>query len=217
MIGEKARIPAWVVNLESFRRWARSDEYPDSGWFSYLHGELRADVGMEQLFSHNLVKTEVTTVVGGFVKSNQLGYFFSDRALLSNPDADLSTEPDGMFVSWEAIRSGRVRLIKGVKEGFVEVEGAPEVVLEVVSPNSVHKDTELLPQLYWRAKIGEYWLIDARGKTPRFEILGHTAQGFQAQLDDRGTPQSRIFQCGFQLAIQTDPLGNPQYTLVIST
>jgi Uma2 family endonuclease len=214
-IAERARIPAWVVDLGSFRRWARSEEYPDHGWFSYLHGELWVDVEMEQLFSHNLVKTELTTVLGGLVKSRQLGYFFSDRALLSNPDADLSTEPDGMFVSWEAIRTGRVRLVKGMKEGYVELEGSPDIVLEVVSPNSVHKDTELLPPLYWRANIAEYWLVDARGQSPRFEILHCTSQEYRAQVDELGRPRSGIFNGVFQLTQQADPLGHPQYTLTI--
>jgi Uma2 family endonuclease len=216
-IGEKARIPAWVKDLDSFRRWARSDEYPESGWFSYLHGDVRADVSMEQLFSHNLVKTEITTVLGSFIKSQQLGYFFSDRALLSNPEADLSTEPDGMFVSWESIRSGRVRLVKGAQEGFVEVEGSPEFVLEIVSPNSVQKDTELLPRLYWRAKISEYCLIDARGQAPRMEIFRHNPQDYQAQPNNSGHFRSSVFDRVFQLLQETDPLGNPRYTLSIST
>jgi hypothetical protein len=33
-------IPEWVVDLESFRRWACSDEFPRSGWYSHLDGNL---------------------------------------------------------------------------------------------------------------------------------------------------------------------------------
>jgi hypothetical protein len=108
VIADRVRIPAWVVDLESFRRWARSDEFPDQGRISYLRGEVWVDLSMEQLFSHSQVKTEYTVVVGGLVKSADLGYFFSDRTSLSNPAADLSTEPDGLFVAWETLRSGRV-------------------------------------------------------------------------------------------------------------
>ena len=32
----QVQIPADVVDLESFRRWAKSDEFPEHGWFSYL-------------------------------------------------------------------------------------------------------------------------------------------------------------------------------------
>ncbi|MFQ5929788.1 MAG: hypothetical protein ACE5MK_08810, partial [Acidobacteriota bacterium] len=48
-----------------------------------------------------------------------------------NVEADLSTEPDGLFVSFEAIQSGRVRLVEGAGEGYIELEGSPEMVLEV--------------------------------------------------------------------------------------
>lgn len=53
VIGDKTRIPSWVKDLESFRRWARSDEYPEHGWFSFLHGVFWVDLSMEQLFTHN--------------------------------------------------------------------------------------------------------------------------------------------------------------------
>ena len=55
VIAEKVRIHAWVVDLESFRRWARSDEFPRRGWFSYLHGELWVDLSMEQVLDRKSV------------------------------------------------------------------------------------------------------------------------------------------------------------------
>src|SRR5690242_17892908 len=32
-------IPPWVVNLDSFRNWARSDDFPDTGRICYLGEE----------------------------------------------------------------------------------------------------------------------------------------------------------------------------------
>src|SRR5262245_42491062 len=129
--GQQARIPAWVKDLESFRRWAKSDSFPKHGWFSYLDGELWVDTGMEQLITHNRVKTQYTVVVSGLVDQEARGYFFSDRALLTNKEANLSTEPDGSFVSYEAIESGRVEMVPGKEEGFVELAGSPDMALEI--------------------------------------------------------------------------------------
>ncbi|HEV3257236.1 MAG TPA: Uma2 family endonuclease [Gemmataceae bacterium] len=215
VIADRVRIPAWVVDLESFRRWARSDEFPDQGRFSYLRGEVWVDLSMEQLFSHNQVKTEYTVVVGGLVKSAHLGYFFSDRPSLSNPAADLSTEPDGLFVSWQTLRSGRVRLVQGAEEGFVELEGTPDMALEIVSPNSVRKDTVVLRELYWRAGVAEFWLVDARGQAPRFEILRHTPEGFVSTEAVDGFLPSAVFGKAFQLTQEADALGHPQFTLFV--
>jgi Uma2 family endonuclease len=215
--GTEVRIPGSVVDLESFRRWARSDALPEHGWFSYLAGEIWVDLSMEQLFSHNGVKTEFTVVVGGLVRLERRGYFFSDRVLLSNPNADLSTEPDGSFVFFETIQTGRVRLIEGAAQGYVEIEGTPDMVLEIVSASSVHKDTERLRELYWQAGIAEYWLVDARGDAPQFDIFRHESKGYVATRRHNGWLRSRVFDRAFQLSATPDALGNPQYTLAIKS
>src|SRR3954466_304636 len=136
VVNGEAHIPAEVVDLASFRLWARSDRFPQRGRFSYLGGEVWADLSLEQLFSHNQVKGEFAIVLGAFVKSARTGLFFHDRTFLSNPEADLSTEPDGLFFSWDSLDGGRVRMVQGAEEGYVEVEGTPDMVLEVVSRSS---------------------------------------------------------------------------------
>lgn len=212
---DTVRIPAWVVDHESYRRWARSSEYPEHGWFSYLNGELWVDVSMEQIFTHNLVKTEYGVVVGGLVRNEHRGYYFSDRLLLSHPEAGLTTEPDGAFAAYETLRSGRVRLIEGVQQGYVELEGSPDMVLEIVSPTSVHKDTRVLRRLYWRAGIAEYWLVDVRGEMPRFWILRRGSGDYIAARSRAGWLKSAVFGRSFRLTQQTDPLGHPQYVLEV--
>jgi hypothetical protein len=39
-IGDRVHIPGWVVDLGSFRRWARSDDFPDRGRFAFLSRTL---------------------------------------------------------------------------------------------------------------------------------------------------------------------------------
>lgn len=213
VIEERVCIPAWVEDLNTFRRWARSGEFPDRGWFSYLDGDIWVDLTMEQFFSHNQVKTRYTVVLGGLVDTTQQGYFVADRMLLSNPAANLSTEPDALFATWEAFRSGRLHLVEGATEGYVELEGTPDMVLEVPSTSSVRKDTEVLRALYWRAGIREYWLVDARGEIPRFDILCHTSQGYVATEAQDGWLVSTVFGHAFRLTQQVDPLGHPQLRL----
>ena len=213
VIADQVRIPAWIADLDSFRRWARSGEYPERGWVSYLDGEIWADTNMEQLFTHNRVKTKYTVVLDEVVEENELGYFFSDRVLLTNPEANLSTEPDGTFVSFASIESHRVRLIEGSEDGFVELEGTPDMVLEVVSTFSVRKDTEVLRELYWRAGIPEYWLVDVRKEPLRFDILRRTGRGYVVSRRQGGWLKSGVFGRSFMLETKKDRLGNPQYFL----
>jgi Uma2 family endonuclease len=216
VIEDKVRIPSGLDALESFRQWARSEEFPERGRYAYLNGEVWVDLSMEQPFTHNRVKTKFTTALDTLVDELGLGEVFSDGMLLSNADANLSTEPDATFVSFEAMRTGRVRLVEGEIEGFKELEGTPDMVLEVVSATSVRKDTETLRDLYWKAGIPEYWLIDARGDEPLFTLLRHAARGYTATRPQaHGWLRSAVFGKAFRLRKQSGPLGHPQYTVEV--
>ena len=212
---EIGRIPPDIVDLESFRRWARSDDFPERGRFSYLAGKLWVDLSMEQLFTHNKVKTRFAAVLDTLVEDNKLGHYFSDRAFFTNPDADLSTEPDGVFVSYDAVRDLRVRSLEGVKGGHVEIVGSPDMTLEVVSSNSVRKDTKELRQRYWAAEVTEYWLVDARKEVVHFDILRRGRRGYTAARAQDGWLRSGVFGRSFRLTRQADPLGHPRYTLEV--
>src|SRR5688500_13238325 len=159
IIEDTIRIPDSVTALDSFRRWVRSEEFPQKGRISFLNGEVWVDRSPENLFSHNQVKGEIAIVLGGLVKSARLGRYFHDRTLLSHTDAGLSTEPDGLFISNATFKSGRIRLDRRIEES-IEIEGTPDMVLEVLSKSSQRKDTVILRDLYWHVGIPEFWLVD---------------------------------------------------------
>jgi Putative restriction endonuclease len=105
VIEDRVRIPAGLDSLEAFRNWARSEEFPEHGRYAYLDGETRVDLSMEQPYTHNRVKTKITTTLDALVDEMGSGEVFADGILLTNVTANLSTEPDLMFVSFEALRS----------------------------------------------------------------------------------------------------------------
>lgn len=205
-------IPPWVEDLNSFRRWARSDDFPQSGRIGYLGGEVWVDMSKEQL-THNQVKGEIASVLPRLARTTPGSRYFPDGYLLTNVAADLSTNPDGMFVSAETLRRGRARLVAGAEEGHVELEGMPDMVLEVVSQSSVHKDTVVLHELYARAGVVEYWLIDVRGGAAAFQLLRLGARGYASTRRQGGWVRSAVFRRSFRLTAATDPLGHPAYTL----
>jgi len=216
IIEESIRIPDWVSDLASFRKWARSPEFPQSGRLSYLDGEVWVDMSPERLFSHNRVKTEFTSVLALLVKQNREGMLFSDRTLLSNTRAGLSTEPDALYVSHESIRGDRVHFIEGMGEDYVEIEGTPDLVLEVVSPKSVHKDTKRLLSAYGRAGVREYWLVDARGGRTRFSIFRLSGRrGYVPVPKENGWLASEVFGKSFKLTVKKGELGYPDFTLSV--
>jgi hypothetical protein len=211
---DQVSVPEWVTDLASFRRWARSDDFPEKGRICFLNGEVWVDMSGEQIFSHVVVKTKFIVVLGGFVEAGQMGLFLGDGALLSNVDAGLSCKPDTIFASTASLQD-RVRLIEGRTEGHVELEGSPDMVLEVVSASSVHKDTVVLRKAYGEAGVREYWLVDARKEPLTFDILRHTARGYRATRKQDGWVESAVFGKSFRLTRQAGTLGHPEFTLAM--
>ncbi len=211
----RVRIPHWVADLSSFRHWVQSDEIPEKVRIGYLNGEVWVDMSKEQVFFHNQDKNEYGFVLTGLAKSGRPGQYFPDGLRVSNREANLSAQPNGTFVCDDSFDSGRVRLVPGARDGVVELEGSPDMVLEIVSWSSVHKDTVTLLDLYWRAGIREYWLVDVRGDRLVFEIYRHTAKGYVATRKQGGWVKSAVFGRSFRLVRQMDKRGNPAYTLAV--
>src|SRR5262249_53398729 len=141
--------------------------------------------------------------------------YLHDGILLTNAEADFSSGPDGAFVSRDSLETSRVRFIEGRGAGYVELEGSPDMVLEVVSDSSVHKDTVTLRDLYWQAGVREYWLVDVRGERLAFDILRHTAKGYTATRKQGGWLKSAVFGKSFRLSRRIDERGNPEHTLEV--
>jgi Uma2 family endonuclease len=208
-------IPDGISDLARFRRWVHSDEFPETGRICFLDGRVWIDMSKEQVFTHNQLKQEFNLVVGGVVKAERLGRFFPDGLFLTNDRAQLACQPDGTFVSRQTLKSGRVHLVAGEKEGYLELEGTPDMVLEIVSASSVEKDKETLFDLYWRAGIPEYWVVDAREDRLEFDIFRHGAGGYVATRKQGGWLKSGIFGKSFRLSRHLDDMGNPEYSLSV--
>jgi len=216
VLGDHAVIPAWVQDHASFCRWALSDEYPERGRFAYLGDHVWVDLEMEAA-DHNAIKAIIGAVLLLMAQNRRLGRYFVDGMMLSHPPTGLSIGPDGMFVATRTYRSGRVVLRGGRPEpgqGLI-VEGTPDMVLEVVSPSSVRKDTVELLDRYWQAGIPEYWLVDPRRADVEFTLYAHAAQGYQAVRPRGGWRKSAVFAAAFRLVPGTDELGLPQYALEV--
>jgi Uma2 family endonuclease len=198
---EGLRIPAAVHSLTAFRRWAQSDRFPARGRIDYLEGEVEVDISPEDLYTHGAVKVAVTAALHDIVAEGDLGHVFVDGARVTSPQAELSAEPDVVAILWESLDTGRARHVPGRTEGRVaEIEGAPDLVVEIVSDGSVRKDHERLPVLYARAGIPELWRIDARGSELSFEILSLAGTEYRrVEADHDGWIPSAILGLRFRL------------------
>jgi Uma2 family endonuclease len=213
------RIPSSAFTLAGFRAWVKSDEFPENLRVTYVDGEIYLDMSKEGLETHVAVKAEVCRELMNLNRELKLGKFYTDGALVSNEEAGVSNNPDGVFVKKRSIQSGRVRLVPGdePRGDYMEIEGTPDWLLEVISKSSVKKDTKKLHDAYHRAGVPEYWLIDARGEEIDFQILRWRKKGYVVAPVRDGWQKSRVFRREFRLLRQRDDLGLWEYTLAVRT
>jgi Uma2 family endonuclease len=209
---ERLTVPAWVCDLESFRRWVHSDEVPEKARVHFFDGEVWVDMSKEQVFTHGRVKHKIAFALEALVEAGSLGAFFPDGLFLSNDAAKLACGPDGCFVSAATFAAGRIRRL-AADHGVTELEGTPDMVLEIVSDSSVGKDMVVRRDLYWKAGIPEYWIVDARGEGVDFVVLKRGSKGYTAVRPKDGWLKSAVFGKSFRLTRSTDAFGDPTFRL----
>ena len=115
--------------------------------------------------------------------------------------ADVSNNPDAIFVRWESFDEGRVKMVgrPDAPGQYVELEGTPDLILEIVSNSSVKKDTQELREAYHRAGVPEYWLVDARKEQIEFHVLQHRKSKYFPTKRKEGYHWSNVFARLFRL------------------
>ena len=210
-------VPMDLRSLADFRCWAMSDQFPERGRIDYIAGTIEVDMSPEGLMRHGRLKGKIYATLLDLVDRQDLGYLWVDRARVCSAEAGLSAEPDAVFVSHESLSEGRVRMVPksgGDPEEFIELDGAPDLIVEIVSDSSVTKDTKRLPAAYFRAGVPEFWLADARREPFVFQIHRRGESGFEAvEADADGFQPSAVFGCRFRLQWRRDRSGHWAFDL----
>ena len=216
LLEDQIEIPS-IHNLAEFRRWALSDDFPQRGRIDYIAGKIEVDMSPEDLFTHGELKSEVSSEIKYRVKQLDLGHIYIDSTRVSSLSSNLSAEPDVVVVSYQAIDQQRVSFVpkaSGEKDRYVELEGGPDLVVEIVSDSSVTKDTKRLPIAYFQAGVREYWLIDARGEELSFQLLRRGNTAFKATpANAEGYQRSEVLDAHYRLDRSRHKRGHWVYQL----
>jgi Uma2 family endonuclease len=215
LLDDDIAIPC-IHSLADFRQWAVSEEFPQRGRIDYVAGCIEVDMSPQDLYCHGTVNGEIFFGLATRVKQTMRGQIFIGQTRVSSPEGNLSAEPDVLFVSYEALRSGKiVRCPKANDpDRFIEFEGGADLVVEAISDSSVRKDTVRLPQAYYRANVTEFWLVDARRESLLFHIHRRGPTAFEPiQPDAEGYQYSAVMECWYRLERYRDQAGNWAYEL----
>jgi len=213
--GSSLCIPPSGGTFDGFRDWAHSHEYPERGRVSFINHKIFIEMSQEELEPQHKVKTDIGAGLYFVNEETDLGELFVDGALLANPAAELLTIADGTFLTWETLESGRARLVarKGHQQEIIEIHGAPDWVLEIVSKSSIIKDTVELRLAYHRAEIPEFWLVDARGPEIDFQVLLRRRTKYVPAPSRGGWHHSPTFGRSFRLVRRANRQNRWNYKL----
>ena len=216
LLEDQCLIPGQISSLADFRRWSLSGDFPASGRIDWVASQIEVDMSPEDIFTHGTLKTALVARLWPLATSRGM-HLFTGETRVTSERGDLSVEPDIVAVSDAALTDGRVRLVPaagGLPDRFVELEGPPDLIVEIVSDSSVKKDTRRLPVAYHEAQVPEFWLIDARLAEMRFTIYRWEPSGYVAAISPERDPSSTVFGCKVTLLRTRNAAGRFVYDVV---
>lgn len=139
---------------------------PDERRFELIEGELC--MVPSPGFFHQTIALNLGFLLRQHVKAHNLGV-----VLLAPMDVVLSdhdvVQPDVLFIS------------KARREIITEtcIRGAPDLIVEIISPTHRERDLLVKKVLYARYKVQEYWIVDPENRT--IEPLIHSGETFSSR------------------------------------
>ena len=103
-----------------------------------------------------------------------------------------NTQPDILFIKKE-------RLFIITERG---IEGAPDLIVEILSPSTFKRDKKEKFDLYMRFGVSEYWIVDPYYKSIEVFELENNNYKLAFEASESGIIQSKVLE-GFSLEIST--------------
>ena len=130
----------------------------DGQYAEYVEGKVIEPMSVTKM--HKEITNFLSTLLQFFVEQKKLGKIYGEpyQMKMEIDDEIIGREPDIFFVSNE--KSDRL-----MKQFY---DGAADLVIEVISPESITRDTKDKFEEYEKAGVREYWIIDHERRTANF-------------------------------------------------
>lgn len=192
-IGLPVKTPGLRMTEEEFVAWC--DEDTKAEW---VDGEVI--VHSPANLKHVDLSGFLNLILRLFVTSNNLGAVYGPELQVRFAALRRRRVPDLLFVSTE-----RLNMLTAT-----EVEGAPDLIIEIVSPDSLARDWREKYLEYEAAGVREYWVVDPMAQRMENYALG--ANGHYSLLEEKAGVIHSIVVTGFFLKpawLWQEPLPNP--------
>ena len=161
-----------MINVKTRLTYADYLKTPDDERYELLNGELV--MAAAPLLYHQYILRKLLNKMSDYIDERNLGELYSSPADVILSDTDV-VQPDLLFVS-----SHRSHIL--TREN---VRGAPDLVVEILSPATAERDRTIKLDLYAQHGVKEYWIVDSDARTitilvrreSRFEVAGIYGEG----------------------------------------
>jgi Uma2 family endonuclease len=177
-----------VLNVETKLTYADYLETSDDERYELLNGELILSPSPKEI--HQYISSILHIMIGTFVRERSLGkvYYSPFDVVLSNTNV---VQPDILFISNE-----RADIITSDN-----VQGAPDLVVEILSPATAERDRTVKLDLYAQHGVKEYWIVDPDAKTITVLLRGEGGFVVDGICGEGETLRSPTLT-GFSLALE---------------
>lgn len=152
-----------TVQLPAGGVWTYEDYalLPDDGKrYEVIRGELYMSAAPSPL--HQRVITRLSFFLEGFLESSDVGTAFVAPIDVILPEKlGDPVQPDIVVIRRESLHI--------IDE--LNIQGAPDLVVEVLSPSNPAHDRKLKYDLYAEAGVEEYWIIDPHSRSVEIHVL----------------------------------------------
>jgi Uma2 family endonuclease len=165
------------ISYEEFLNRFGEDDHAE-----WVNGEVVTIMTVSLL--HQLIVDFLNRLLGFFIEARDLGRLVSGPAQAKLQNS--GREPDLFFVM-------RERLGQWQEKYF---DGAPDLIIEVISDDSVGRDRAEKFEEYEEAGVREYWIIDPRPKRRRadFYQLGADGKYKPVPIENDGVYRSQVLK-----------------------
>jgi len=179
------------VSVETSVKWTYDrmvSNLPPDSRYEIIHNEIYAMPSPNT--KHQRISRNLQFKLDSFVQQHKVGELFNapfDVIL----DQDNTVQPDIIFVST-------------ANAGIITdraVEGVPDLLIEIISPSSFYRDSEIKKELYQKYGVKEYWIVDPANEI--VEIFTLKDKKYELHLFDSAKGKiSSLIVVGLEINLQ---------------
>lgn len=179
-----------VFDFSSDKPQATYEDYcktPEGGKYQLIGGEIIEMTSPTPY--HQEILQNLNYYLSIFVRQNRLGkiYIAPTDVYFSKTE---TYQPDILFLLNENLSKLQEK----------KIEGAPDLVIEILSPSTGYYDVKYKKSVYEKFGVKEYWIVDPKDKTVEIYELSNDKFVLVSDLTKSDTAKSKLLT-GFEVEL----------------